>query len=151
MITRLDIFIGALTVLLLYRLITGIRGKSIPKGLCPPSFSRFLHSSAIEGLKLPPGPPGKFISGNANDMPTRLQWETFSQWAKDYGRLFREGNDMGSGDISKRELWTSAILGPPSHTPVAPDCPLSRRYGVSQSVRNIHSSHQLSCHRIRPV
>ena len=44
-------------------------------------------------------------------MPTRLQWETFSQWAKDYGRLFREGNDMGSGDISKRELWTSAILG----------------------------------------
>ncbi|KIJ40651.1 hypothetical protein M422DRAFT_256343 [Sphaerobolus stellatus SS14] len=37
------------------------------------------------GLKLPPGPPPKFLVGNAFDMPKEREWETFAEWAKEYG------------------------------------------------------------------
>ncbi|KAF8525402.1 cytochrome P450, partial [Gautieria morchelliformis] len=39
------------------------------------------------GLRLPPGPPRKFLLGNVLDMPTQQEWVTFSQWAKQYGDL----------------------------------------------------------------
>ncbi|KAF8576736.1 cytochrome P450 [Ramaria rubella] len=39
------------------------------------------------GLRLPPGPPGKFIMGNAGDLPSEQEWLTFSKWAKIYGDL----------------------------------------------------------------
>ncbi|KIJ30013.1 hypothetical protein M422DRAFT_95732, partial [Sphaerobolus stellatus SS14] len=34
---------------------------------------------------LPPGPPPKFAVGNAFDMPTEREWETFAEWAREYG------------------------------------------------------------------
>ncbi|KIJ25581.1 hypothetical protein M422DRAFT_193309 [Sphaerobolus stellatus SS14] len=39
------------------------------------------------GLRLPPGPPGKPIIGNALDMPTIREWETYARWAKEYGEI----------------------------------------------------------------
>ncbi|KIJ57163.1 hypothetical protein M422DRAFT_238752 [Sphaerobolus stellatus SS14] len=36
---------------------------------------------------MPPGPPRKFIIGNAFDMPVRRAWETYESWAKNYGDL----------------------------------------------------------------
>jgi hypothetical protein len=38
-----------------------------------------------EDTRLPPGPRGKPIVGNAGDMPTHHEWETYAQWAKKYG------------------------------------------------------------------
>ena len=112
----LDIFFGALALFLIYRLITRFRSNPIPKGLYYTCIPRRLspYPSCTEGLKLPPGPPGKPIFGNASDMPTRLEWKTFSQWAKDYGKsilvtqrknrfLFHEEYDIkSSGDDVKR-------------------------------------------------
>ena len=120
-ITLLDIVFGALALLLIYRLIT--RSNPIPEGLYYPSFPSRLspYTYCIEGLKLPPGPPGKLIFGNAGDMPTRLEWKTFSQWAKDYGKsilvtqrknrfLFHEEHDIkSSGDDVKRVPWASQL------------------------------------------
>lgn len=39
------------------------------------------------GLKLPPGPPGRFLVGNLFDLPTTKEWLTFNNWAKEYGDL----------------------------------------------------------------
>ncbi|KIJ35877.1 hypothetical protein M422DRAFT_257346 [Sphaerobolus stellatus SS14] len=39
------------------------------------------------GLKLPPGPPKKFLVGNVFDMPKEREWETFGKWAKEYGEI----------------------------------------------------------------
>ena len=41
----------------------------------------------MPGFRLPPGPPGTLILGNAADMPTENEWLTFSNWAKTYGTL----------------------------------------------------------------
>ncbi|KAF8574658.1 cytochrome P450 [Ramaria rubella] len=41
----------------------------------------------IPGLRLPPGPPGKWILGNLADMPTQYGWETYTRWAKEYGDI----------------------------------------------------------------
>ncbi|KAF8586653.1 cytochrome P450 [Ramaria rubella] len=49
--------------------------------------SLFLPRKLPKGLRYPPGPPRKFISGNAADLPTHHQWETFTQWTKDYGDI----------------------------------------------------------------
>lgn len=40
-----------------------------------------------KGLKLPPGPPGRFLIGNVFDLPTTREWLTFNRWAKEYGDL----------------------------------------------------------------
>ncbi|KAF8507774.1 cytochrome P450 [Gautieria morchelliformis] len=40
-----------------------------------------------KGLRLPPGPPGRWILGNLTDMPTQHEWETYAEWAKKYGGL----------------------------------------------------------------
>ncbi|KIJ48711.1 hypothetical protein M422DRAFT_162333, partial [Sphaerobolus stellatus SS14] len=37
--------------------------------------------------RLPPGPKGRLIIGNALDMPMSKEWETYSKWAKEYGEL----------------------------------------------------------------
>jgi hypothetical protein len=34
---------------------------------------------------LPPGPPGKFISGNLHQVPKSEGWRTYEKWAKTYG------------------------------------------------------------------
>jgi hypothetical protein len=33
------------------------------------------------------GPPGRFLLGNALDMPTRYEWVTFDNWKEIYGKL----------------------------------------------------------------
>ncbi|KAF8511729.1 putative CyP450 monooxygenase [Hysterangium stoloniferum] len=40
-----------------------------------------------KGLQLPPGPPGKFLVGNAGDLPTSNEWKTYTKWAEKYGDL----------------------------------------------------------------
>ncbi|KIJ40667.1 hypothetical protein M422DRAFT_143442, partial [Sphaerobolus stellatus SS14] len=35
----------------------------------------------------PPGPPPKFLVGNAFDMPKEREWETFAEWAREYGEI----------------------------------------------------------------
>ncbi|KAF8573501.1 cytochrome P450 [Ramaria rubella] len=47
----------------------------------------FLRKRIPKGIRLPPGPQRKLISGNAANFPTRHQWETFTQWTKEYGDL----------------------------------------------------------------
>ena len=33
------------------------------------------------------GPPGRFLLGNALEMPTRYEWVTFANWKEIYGKL----------------------------------------------------------------
>lgn len=40
-----------------------------------------------QGLPLPPGPPGKFLIGNLNEMPTSDEWLTYTEWGKKYGQF----------------------------------------------------------------
>ncbi|GJJ05851.1 hypothetical protein Clacol_000038 [Clathrus columnatus] len=43
----------------------------------------------IQGLKLPPGPPRHFLTGNLRDIPlsSSKPWETYDQWKKRFGDL----------------------------------------------------------------
>jgi hypothetical protein len=36
---------------------------------------------------LPPGPPGKLISGNLHQLPESDGWRTYAKWAETYGQL----------------------------------------------------------------
>ncbi|KAF9560813.1 putative CyP450 monooxygenase [Agrocybe pediades] len=38
---------------------------------------------------LPPGPPGYPIIGNVYDIPQGYAWQTYNEWAKTYGDIFR--------------------------------------------------------------
>jgi len=38
------------------------------------------------GLRLPPGPKRKFITGNLHQIPKAHQWLTFRSWSLEYGR-----------------------------------------------------------------
>ncbi|PPR01296.1 hypothetical protein CVT24_006371 [Panaeolus cyanescens] len=38
-----------------------------------------------KGLRYPPGPKPRFISGNAHDVPHGKPWVTFTNWSKKYG------------------------------------------------------------------
>ncbi|GJJ06098.1 hypothetical protein Clacol_000287 [Clathrus columnatus] len=40
-----------------------------------------------KGLKLPPGPPRRFLVGNLKDLPRHKEWETYDQWRKNFGDL----------------------------------------------------------------
>ncbi|KAF8576117.1 cytochrome P450 [Ramaria rubella] len=42
------------------------------------------HKRIPKGLRLPPGPPRKLISGNLANMPSHHPWETYTRWAKEY-------------------------------------------------------------------
>jgi hypothetical protein len=35
---------------------------------------------------LPPGPPGKLISGNLHQLPKNESWRTYAKWAETYGQ-----------------------------------------------------------------
>lgn len=48
-----------------------------------------LNIVLLTGLRLPPGPPGRLLFGNASDMPTHHAWEKFTEWRKEYGQLLR--------------------------------------------------------------
>lgn len=48
---------------------------------------RWWKSKSLQGLRVPPGPPGRLLIGNLLDLPTTKEWLTFNQWAKDYGEL----------------------------------------------------------------
>ncbi|KIJ30785.1 hypothetical protein M422DRAFT_267616 [Sphaerobolus stellatus SS14] len=39
------------------------------------------------GLKFPPGPPPKPLIGNLLDFPMAREWETYHEWAQQYGEL----------------------------------------------------------------
>jgi hypothetical protein len=43
----------------------------------------------LRKLPLPPGPPQKFIVGNAHQMPERHSWRVFREWSKKYGKSIR--------------------------------------------------------------
>ncbi|KAF8581749.1 cytochrome P450 [Ramaria rubella] len=66
--TTLVVSLGFLSCLLLFYAAT--RREYIPKG-----------------LRLPPGPPGRWILGNLGDMPTHHGWKTYTRWAKEYGDI----------------------------------------------------------------
>lgn len=41
--------------------------------------------SLAKGKKLPPGPRGLPVIGNAHQMPTQTPWLVFAEWRKKYG------------------------------------------------------------------
>ncbi|KZW01755.1 cytochrome P450 [Exidia glandulosa HHB12029] len=45
---------------------------------------RFTTSPA---LPYPPGPPARGLVGNLKDVPTELEWETYTEWGKKYGPI----------------------------------------------------------------
>ena len=40
------------------------------------------------------GPPGRFLLGNALDMPTQYEWLSFDKWKEVYGRLCPHSNSV---------------------------------------------------------
>lgn len=46
-------------------------------------------SDGSNGLPLPPGPKGKFIVGNVNDIPPQHAWLTYTEWSKQYSSMSR--------------------------------------------------------------
>ncbi|GJJ05838.1 hypothetical protein Clacol_000025 [Clathrus columnatus] len=48
----------------------------------------YIRIKVPKGLKLPPGPPRHFLTGNLKDIPLDgKQWETYDQWKKRFGDL----------------------------------------------------------------
>lgn len=47
----------------------------------------FLYFLSPRQLPYPPGPRGLPLLGNALDMPREREWETYSDWARKYGRI----------------------------------------------------------------
>jgi len=100
-VTILHITLSALALLLVLCLITRGRPKSkrlvsfslpssstlLPSLVCSKYHVSKADDQGSSGLRLPPGPPRKPIIGNAMDMPTRCEWVTYNQWAKQYGEL----------------------------------------------------------------
>jgi len=43
------------------------------------------YGLASRKQSLPPGPPGKLISGNAHQLPNTKRWLTYAKWAETYG------------------------------------------------------------------
>lgn len=89
-----DAFLLGSFALLLVAIRSAWTGSRVPKGSYrlglsktePPGFVDLCFLLVVLlGLRLPPGPPGKPIMGNAGDMPNEQEWETFSKWAKIYG------------------------------------------------------------------
>jgi hypothetical protein len=44
-----------------------------------------IYRLASHKLPLPPGPPGKLISGNVHQLPKSEGWRTYAEWAETYG------------------------------------------------------------------
>jgi hypothetical protein len=44
-----------------------------------------IYRFASHTLPLPPGPPGKLISGNVHQLPKGNAWQTYAKWAETYG------------------------------------------------------------------
>lgn len=47
----------------------------------------FLFFQTPNHLPYPPGPKGLPLLGNALDLPREKEWETYSDWARKYGRV----------------------------------------------------------------
>ncbi|KAF8518587.1 cytochrome P450 [Gautieria morchelliformis] len=72
----------------MFQFVRVIRSDYLVVAVCLILALRFLLRRPIpRGLRLPPGPPRKFLLGNVLDMPTQQEWVTYSQWAKQYGDL----------------------------------------------------------------
>ena len=69
------------------------------------------------GTKLPPGPPLDFFIGGLRTMPTEQRWETFAEWAKNWGGLlvsllsgFLVHSKLPTGDIVYTSLFGTPII-----------------------------------------
>jgi hypothetical protein len=49
------------------------------------AFTLYFYNSRRSTLPLPPGPPPKFFTGNAHQLPKQGHWWTFNAWAESYG------------------------------------------------------------------
>ncbi|KIJ57190.1 hypothetical protein M422DRAFT_23283 [Sphaerobolus stellatus SS14] len=55
--------------------------------LCVLGLHFLIRRRMPQGVRLPPGPPGKWLVGNMADMPKEHEWETYTKWAKEYGEI----------------------------------------------------------------
>lgn len=60
--------------------------------ICGLSLAVFLlvrySSNSRRGGPFPPGPKGLPFLGNIFDVPTEFQWETFSKWGDQWGKVY---------------------------------------------------------------
>ena len=66
------------TALVIYQLIT-----------LPPLLRKKLRERATRDASTPPGPPGRFLIGNAYQIPADRQWLKFDKWISQYGEYLR--------------------------------------------------------------
>ena len=97
--TSVYVVFGALILVPVIYAVVNSSNNRVPKGDFPsllsplaPHLSHYAlsydnNTDMLSGLRLPPGPPARLISGNAKDMPTpNHEWETYDRWAKEYGQ-----------------------------------------------------------------